>query len=57
MLRRNNGMAWFGFWIFMSVLLACDTYLFSKGYDSMFWVAKTAEEKQIREQTIKGCNK
>lgn len=46
-------MAWLGFWIFLSVFLACDTYLFVKGYDSVLWTAKTDEEKQIREKIRK----
>lgn len=45
---------WFGFWIFMSVLLVCDTYLYSKGHNSIFWEHKTEEEKQIRQNIIEG---
>lgn len=43
-------MGWLGFWIFLSVLLACDTYLFAKGYESLFWRAKTNQEKIIHQQ-------
>lgn len=43
-------MAWLGFWIFLSVLLVCDTYLFSKGYESTFWSAKTDVEKAIHKK-------
>lgn len=46
-------MAWFGFWIFLSVLLVCDTYLFDKGYNSIFWTAKTDQEKTIHERNAK----
>lgn len=46
-------MAWLGFWIFASTFLVCDTYLFSKGYNSVFWEHKTQEEKQLREKVIK----
>ncbi len=50
--KENSSMAWFGFWIFVSVLLVCDTWLFSKGYNSIFWEWKTKEEQQLREQVI-----
>ncbi len=40
-------MAWLGFWLFLSTLLVCDTWLFSKGYDAIFWTAKTDAEKVI----------
>lgn len=46
-------MFWLGVWIFLSTLLVCDTYLFSKGYNSMFWTWKTKEELQLREEVIK----
>lgn len=43
---------WFGFWIFMTVFLLCDTYLYSRGHETMFWKHKTVEEKQIQQQQI-----
>jgi len=46
-------MEWLGFWIFLSVFVACDTYLFSKGYNSVIWTAKTDEEKEIRKKLRK----
>lgn len=50
-------MEWLGFWIFASVFLACDTWLFSKGYNSLFWDWKTKEEQQLRQKAIEGCEK
>ena len=52
----NSGvkMEWLGFWIFLSTLVVCDTYLFSKGYDSFLWVAKTTQEKAIHEKAANG---
>lgn len=47
-------MAWFGFWIFVSTLLVCDTWLFSKGYNSFFWKAKTEAEQKIHKRLISG---
>ena len=41
-------MNWLGFWIFMSVLVMCDCWVFSQGYDSLFQYHKTAEEKEIQ---------
>jgi len=45
-------MEWFGFWIFLSVCVAVDAWLFAKGYDSFFFEAKTPEEKKLREAAI-----
>jgi hypothetical protein len=45
-------MEWFGFWIFASVVFVCDTWLFTKGYNSIFWTWKTKEEQQLREQAL-----
>jgi hypothetical protein len=49
-------MEWLGFWIFASVFLVCDTWLFSKGYNSFFWDWKTSEEQQLRKKAIEGCD-
>ncbi len=45
-------MEWFGFWIFMSVLVACDTWLFSQGYNSFLWTWKGEKELALREAAI-----
>lgn len=37
-----------GFWIFLSVVIACDYWIFSQGYDSLFQSHKTPEEKEIQ---------
>lgn len=44
--------SWVAFWIFMSVFMVCDSYLFSKGYETFFWGHKTPEEKQIQQLII-----
>jgi hypothetical protein len=49
-LERLHIMEWFGFWLFLSVLLVCDTWLFSKGYKAFFWSAKTEDEKAIHKK-------
>ena len=46
--RKMVISGWFGFWIFMSVFLVCDTYLYSLGHETLFWKHKTAAEKQIQ---------
>lgn len=46
-------MAWFGFWIFMAVLVACEAYLHSQGMDTFFWGFKTDKEKEIQEAIIR----
>lgn len=43
---------WFGFWIFFTVFLVCDTWLYSKGHETMFWKHKTPEEKEIQRNII-----
>lgn len=44
----NEGLAWFGFWIFMAVFVACDHWLCTQGYDTFFQTHKTPEEKQLQ---------
>lgn len=44
----------FGFWIFMTVFLVCDTYLYSRGHETFFWSYKTPEEKKLQQKIIEG---
>lgn len=46
----DNGLAWFGFWIFMTVFVVCEAWLYSKGHDTFFFEHKTEAEKQIRDR-------
>lgn len=46
--------AWAGFWIFLAVAYACDTWLYSKGHDTLFHSHKTEAEKAIRDRQAKG---
>lgn len=48
----NSGLAWLGFWIFLSVLVACDCWLFEKGYNTLFQTHKTNEEKLLLQLKI-----
>lgn len=45
-------MSWLGFWIFATVFVACDHWIFSKGYDSFFQTHKTEAEKELQRLTI-----
>jgi hypothetical protein len=45
-------MEWFGFWIFASTLVVCDTWLFSRGYNSFLHTWKTPEEKALRKKLL-----
>lgn len=45
-------MEWLGFWIFAAVLVGCDHWIFSQGYDSLFQSHKTAEEKELQRLKI-----
>lgn len=53
----DKSFAWLGFWIFMAVLVACDTWLFSQGYSSLFHKAKTEQEKEIQQLKLKKLKK
>lgn len=44
--------SWLGFWAFLSVLLICDCWIFSQGYDSFLQTHKTKAEKQIQQIKI-----
>ncbi|GEM_PF-5691276 len=48
----NEGLMWFGFWIFMSVFVAVDHWIYSKGYDSFFLVHKTDIEKELQQLKV-----
>lgn len=41
-------MEWLGFWIFMSVLVVVDAWMYLKGHDGMFFEHKSDEEKAIQ---------
>lgn len=42
-----------GFFIFLSVVWVCDTWLFSQGYNSSIHTIKSDDEKRIKEAKIK----
>ena len=48
----NDGLMWFGFWIFMSVFVAVDYWIYSKGHDSFFMSHKTDIEKELQQLKI-----
>jgi hypothetical protein len=41
-----------GLALVISTYIACDAFLFSKGYDSFFFHAKSAEEKEIQKYNL-----
>lgn len=45
------------FWVFMIVYLCVDTWLFTKGYNTMFWQYKTEAEKQMQQVIIENMRK
>jgi hypothetical protein len=45
-------MEWFGFWIFLAVLIVCDHWIFSQGYDGFFQSHNTDAEKEIQKIKI-----
>jgi hypothetical protein len=48
---------WATFWIFLTVFLAVDTWLFTKGYNTLFWQYKTDAEKEIQQVIIDNMRK
>jgi hypothetical protein len=47
-------MEWFGFWIFASVCVCVDAWLYSKGHTAFFFKAKTDAEKAIQHREAYG---
>ena len=45
-------MHYFGFWIFLSVFVVCDCWIFSQGYDSFLQCHKTEAEKELQKLRI-----
>ena len=43
---------WFGFWLFMAVLLVCDCWVFMSGRDSYLQYHKTDAEKALQRAAI-----
>lgn len=54
---RGMVMNWFGFWLFMAVLVACDCWVFTQGYDSLFQRHKTDAEKEIQRIKIEAMKR
>jgi hypothetical protein len=50
--EKDIPMDWFGFWIFLAVLVVCDHWIFAQGYDSFFQSHKTVEEKELQRLKI-----
>lgn len=51
----KNGLAWFGFWICLSVFIICDTLLYYHGHETALWSHKTDAEKTIQQGQIKSA--
>jgi hypothetical protein len=47
-------MAELGFWIFLSVLWACETVMHLKGHDTFLFSHKTKHEKAFRDRQTGG---
>ena len=44
---------WFGFWMFMTVYISIEGYMYMKGHDTFFWVHKTTVEQQLQVEQLK----
>jgi len=49
---ESNNYAWFRFWIFIAVFVACDHWIFQKGYDTLLQSHKTDIEKELLKLSI-----
>lgn len=47
-----KGLPWFGFWVFMSIVVWVEYDLHVRGHETPFFTHKTPEELRIREATI-----
>ena len=47
-----EGLGIFGFWIFLAVFVACDTWIFREGYDSVFHTHATEQELELQRLKI-----
>lgn len=45
-------MAWFGFWMFLSVLLVVDAWLYNKGHCCLIFDHTSEHEKRLREAAV-----
>jgi hypothetical protein len=43
---------WAAFWIMCAVYVACDTWLYSQGHETLLWKHKTPEEKAIQRRDL-----
>lgn len=44
------GLSWFGFWLFLAVVVASDAWLYSQGHEGLLFTHKTEAEKAIRDR-------
>lgn len=43
-----------GFWIFLCVFWACETYMYTKGHNTFLFTHKTPAEKKARDRAVSG---
>ena len=56
MKSSNDNIAWLGFWIFASVYVGCEAWLYSQGHETFFWQHKTVAEQQLQQKSVE-CSK
>jgi hypothetical protein len=44
--------SWAAFWLFASVFVVCEAWLYSKGNDTLLWEHKTPAELEIQRANI-----
>jgi apolipoprotein N-acyltransferase len=54
--KKDTNLAWLGFWMFLSVYVASEAWLYSQGHETFFWQHQTDAEKQIQQKAVE-CQK
>lgn len=44
---------WFGFWIFMTVYISIEGYMYMNGHETLFWKHKTPTEQQLQLEELR----
>ena len=49
---KINFTGWFGFWIFLTIYICIEAYMYMNGHDTLFWQHKTPVEIQLQEKAV-----
>lgn len=49
---KINFTGWVGFWIFLTIYICIEAYMYMNGHDTLFWQHKTPIEIQLQEKAV-----